>query len=88
MGRIVAVDTLLSAGQTRGRRQARVIGRVLGVALVSLIAACASTGAIPTLYDTQERIARYIGSGQYEKGVRSGRCARAGVHGETRRSRE
>ena len=43
------------------------IGRVLGVALVSLIAACASTGAIPTLYDTQERIARYIGSGQYEK---------------------
>ena len=31
MGRIVAVGTLLSAGQTEGRRQARVIGRVLGI---------------------------------------------------------
>ena len=67
MGRIVAVDTLLSCGHTDGRPQARVIGRVLGVALVSLIAACASTSTIPTLYDTQGRIARYIGSGQYEK---------------------
>jgi predicted secreted acid phosphatase len=67
MGRIVAVDTLRSAGQIDGRRQARVLGRVLGVALASLIAACASTGTIPTLYDTQGRVARYIDSGQYDK---------------------
>jgi predicted secreted acid phosphatase len=42
-------------------------GRVLGVVLVSLITACASTGTIPSLYDTQARIARYISSGQYDK---------------------
>jgi len=67
MGTIVAVDTSLSGSQTDGRPQARVIGRVLGLAVVSLIAACASTSTIPALYETQGRIARYIGSGQYEK---------------------
>jgi acid phosphatase len=40
---------------------------VLGVALLSLITACASTGTVPSLYDTQARIARYISSGQYDK---------------------
>lgn len=39
----------------------------VGVALVSLISACASTATIPSLYDTQARISRYISSGQYDK---------------------
>ena len=42
-------------------------GRLLGVALLSVFTACASTGAIPSLYDTQAGIARYISSGQYDK---------------------
>ena len=49
--------------------QARVgpAGRVLGVALMSLMTACAATRPIPSLYDTQARIARYISSGQYDQ---------------------
>lgn len=46
----------------------KVVGRMkLVVALVSLTAGCVSPATIPTLYDTQGRIAKYIGSGQYEK---------------------
>ena len=41
-----------------------IIRRLLGVAVLTLVAACAT---IPSLYDTQARIARYISSGQYDK---------------------
>ena len=41
-------------------------GKALSVVLLSLSAACASTGTIPSLYDTQAGIARYISSGQYD----------------------
>lgn len=64
--KITAVEEM-NAGQSDSRAHARAARRVLGVFLVSLIAACASTGTIPTLYDTQGRIARYVDSGQYEK---------------------
>ena len=57
----------MSGAQSDGRSHARAVVRVLGVALLSLITACASTGAIPSLYDTQARIASYISSGQYDK---------------------
>ena len=57
----------MNAQQLESRAHLRAIRRVLGVALVSLIAACVPTRTIPTLYETQGRIARYIGSGEYDK---------------------
>ena len=57
----------MNAPQPDDRRRARAASRVLGVAILSLITACASTGTIPSLYDTQGRIAGYISSGQYDK---------------------
>jgi acid phosphatase len=58
---------MTNARQSDGRPPARAASRVLGIALVSLITACASTGTTPSLYDTQARIARYITSGQYDR---------------------
>ena len=57
----------MNARQSAGRPHARAASRVLGVALVSLITACASTGTTPSLCNTQARIARYISSGQYDR---------------------
>ncbi len=57
----------MNAQQLEGRVHVRAIRRVLGVALVSLVTACVPTRTIPTLYETQGRIARYIGSGAYDK---------------------
>ena len=37
------------------------------LALVCCAAACASSGTVPTLFDTQARIERYISSGEYDK---------------------
>jgi predicted secreted acid phosphatase len=47
--------------------QVRRIGKGLAFAVLCLgISSCASTPAIPTLYDAQTRIERYVSSGQYE----------------------
>jgi predicted secreted acid phosphatase len=60
-----------------------IVRRVLGVACLSLITACASTGTVPRLYDAQERIARYISSGQYDSEF-AAVVARAQAYMETR----
>lgn len=42
-------------------------GTLCGLALLCLTTACASGGAVPSLFDTQNRIERYIASGQYDR---------------------
>ena len=61
------MDTMMNTSRPAARPHARTASRVLGVVLVSLSAACASSGTVPSLYDTQGRIARYLSSGQYDK---------------------
>jgi predicted secreted acid phosphatase len=54
--------TRRSAGTTARRTLALTLSSVLCV-----VGACASSGGVPSLYDTQGRIERYISSGQYDK---------------------
>jgi len=45
--------------------------RVIGLAFVCLTPGCGAARTIPTLYDTQARIERYIGSGRYDADFRA-----------------
>lgn len=58
---------MMNARQSNLRAWVGPAGRVLGVALVSLVTACTAARQIPSLYDTQAGIARYISSGQYDQ---------------------